>query len=301
MNKKFLLSQVMRPIISRAPRGQNTLWKKVGAGDHSDQSWFNVPRQQRVFFDKHLQAYVWVDLADWSGREHYLCGRFYDRAQPMLIKKCIGAGDLYIDIGANYGFHTLCASRVVGDSGQVISFEPNPWAFKVLSAHLTINNIENCLAHNIGLSDEAAELSLSQREGHRTGTSTFRDVPNAQRSVSVPVKIGDEMLKDIPPARALVKIDTEGFEYRAICGLEDFLKRDNVAVAAEITDKWLQQTGSSAQQLFAHMQERDFKAFRYEAKHQGLKTYLEIKPIAAPLKNDEHGYDVLFARKGYLR
>jgi FkbM family methyltransferase len=52
-----------------------------------------------------------------------------------------------VDVGASLGFHSLHASRVVGELGRVIGFEPHPDSFALLQAHVTMNRIVNCEIH----------------------------------------------------------------------------------------------------------------------------------------------------------
>ena len=125
----------------------------LGGGDQSDSSWSAAPRRFRSFRDRQLQATILVDLADWRGRWHYYPGRYYDRLNQVLIRQLLRRGDTYIDVGANVGIHTLLASRRVGESGHVYSFEPNPDNFRRLTEHLHINSIKNCVAFPCALAE----------------------------------------------------------------------------------------------------------------------------------------------------
>jgi FkbM family methyltransferase len=41
-------------------------------------------------------------------------------------------GDVVVDIGAHIGYYTLLFASLVGESGKVIAFEPDPANFRVL-------------------------------------------------------------------------------------------------------------------------------------------------------------------------
>lgn len=71
----------------------------------------------------------------------------------LALSECLEPGDRFVDVGANIGMITLQAARLVGPSGRVESFEPNPNCFATLERHLAINGIENVVAHRVGLSD----------------------------------------------------------------------------------------------------------------------------------------------------
>ncbi len=45
-----------------------------------------------------------------------------ERPQQRAFKALLGPGDVVIDIGANWGLHTLYLSRLVGPTGRVLAF-----------------------------------------------------------------------------------------------------------------------------------------------------------------------------------
>ncbi|MBK8723012.1 MAG: hypothetical protein IPL95_12315 [Saprospiraceae bacterium] len=53
------------------------------------------------------------------------------RLALFLIKNLM-MNDKFLDIGAHYGYFTLLASEIVGENGQVISFEPTSKSFQLL-------------------------------------------------------------------------------------------------------------------------------------------------------------------------
>ena len=69
-----------------------------------------------------------------------------ERQYQKVFKKIIRTGDVIIDIGANWGLHALCFSRLVGVSGKVQAIEPYPPAFTELEWHLKANHCSNIIA-----------------------------------------------------------------------------------------------------------------------------------------------------------
>jgi len=290
----------MRPLMMRLPRGQHFLYSRIcGKGQKYDELWRRTSNRYRVFFDKAIGGYVYADVGDWSGRHHYFCGTYRDPANGLLIKKCLSAGDTYIDVGANYGVFSILASRIVGPQGRVICFEPNPQVHRVLQAMLAVNHIDNCEAMNVALSDAAGALTLSGADQH-TGTFTLRPLEAALQSVQVQVARGDDVFAQMElKGRVLVKVDTEGFEHHVLRGLDATLaKYPRLAVCVEVTDAWLKQTGSSAVELFKHFTERGFRPYEIKLRRRLLRRELELAPLDQP--RGEYQYDVLFMRDGYL-
>src|SRR4029079_6403356 len=62
-----------------------------------------------------------------AGRMIYF-NRLPDPAEMTFIKRYLRPGDAFIDAGANVGIYTLFAAQLVGPSGSVIAFEPDPGA-----------------------------------------------------------------------------------------------------------------------------------------------------------------------------
>jgi hypothetical protein len=50
----------------------------------------------------------------------------YEFDKQVFMAERLRPGGVFLDIGAHVGFYTLLGSRLVGDEGKVISFEPCP-------------------------------------------------------------------------------------------------------------------------------------------------------------------------------
>ncbi len=55
----------------------------------------------------------------------------------------IKEGYVVFDIGAHVGFYTLLSSQLVGEQGQVVSFEPFPPNLSYLKRHIQLNKLKN--------------------------------------------------------------------------------------------------------------------------------------------------------------
>lgn len=276
---RFLLCDLMRPVIRILPRGGIRLLGLCGGGQQAE-GWEHAPRRYRTFRDCDLQAIVTVDLADWAERWHYYLGRYHDPVNQQLIRACLSTGDTYVDVGANLGMHSLFASRAVGATGQVIAFEPNPETFRRLQAHLVDNAIANCQAHNVGLSDRSEELVLSGSDCNKGGF-TFRTVEEKEQSFRVRVERGDEMLRRHRlHGTTLIKIDVEGFEHRVLQGLGSVLDRPRTLLSMELSDAWLRETGASAGGVYELLRQKDFRIYRPSTDWRGC---LNIEESREPL------------------
>lgn len=146
--------------------------------------------------------------------------------------------DMVIDVGANDGdFGREIRDR--GYKGCIISFEPNPAAFKRLLA--ATDKDSKWFAHQCGVGqfDGEATLSVALNDAMSSfkGLTNFGETTGAQQTDSVTVKVLrlDTFFAEHPDLlrRTYVKIDTQGFELEVLRGAGDMLKR-MLVVQAEI-------------------------------------------------------------------
>lgn len=305
---RFALADALRPVLVRMPRGASRLYRlmlgKVGSNYQGDPIFRRQLRHRhRVFFDRSIGAFIAVDLADWSCRNHYFRGRYYEEEVPLLIDAWLGSGGVFVDVGANRGIHSLYAARRLAGRGHVHAFEPNPDTVEILRAHLAINHIENCTVHDIGVSDVEGSLTLNILDEHHSGTCSFRPTATPRRSRRVPVKRLDDVIGPIDPAtRVLVKIDAEGHEYQVLSGMVRLLEHPELVLICELTDAWLREAGASAEQLFASLQERGYRAYLPSTHSSGAFTghaarQLRLEPLEKLPTSDRFQCDVVFARR----
>jgi FkbM family methyltransferase len=182
----------------------------------------------------------------------------------LLIADVLQPGDTVIDVGANRGNFALAASHIVGSSGRVICFEPNPKAAEILEDELRLNEIANVILHRCGLSDNKCELSLivpliNPGEGSFGGSryeenSTFK----------VPVCCGDDIV--LNELSTLIKIDVEGFETYAVRGLSRTIERWSPVVITEVSSFYLHRSGSSVDELKRIFERLGYRGFNLHLK-----------------------------------
>jgi FkbM family methyltransferase len=91
----------------------------------------------------------------WRGLGKFLFV-FRENYEPELadLEKHVSPGKTFIDVGANFGIYTVVASKLVGEAGRVIAFEPTAQSFDVLRKNVGLNNFNNVLTFRTAVSDE---------------------------------------------------------------------------------------------------------------------------------------------------
>jgi FkbM family methyltransferase len=149
-----------------------------------------------------------------------------ERPIEKLLLKAIRPGDVFLDIGANYGFYSFLLAPLCGKSGAVHAFEANPILGRhlVRSAALNASN-GNIIINNVAIGAHKGQVTLYDPE--RIGCSSLHQHEwlDSKSSVSVPQITIDEYRTNQKLSRIdLVKIDIEGAELDAFRGMEETFK-----------------------------------------------------------------------------
>lgn len=159
----------------------------------------------------------------------------HEEETTALFKKLVKPGDVVLDLGANIGYFTMLAARLVGPTGKVFSFEPEPANFRYLSKNIEINGFGNALASQVAVADKPGKTRLfvcSYDSGHHTinqaeGIEAYR---RGRKSVVTSIDIDtvsiDEFLRGKTDRVDIIKMDVEGAEALALAGMKETLARN---------------------------------------------------------------------------
>lgn len=191
----------------------------------------------------------------------------FEAIEQSFVKSCLRKGDYFVDIGANIGLFSLITSRIVGDSGKVICFEPTPLTFERLTENLKHNNCLNVDARNVGLSDKSGFLKLNVSENGFDAWNSFTVTDNTmlQAVVEVPISTLDYELKNVDLSKIrLVKIDVEGWEKFVINGGRFFFSKYSPIVMVEFTEANTFAAGYYVQEIYDMMTDMGFQWYRFD-------------------------------------
>jgi len=164
--------------------------------------------------------YVRGSLGDFSGRCAFYMGDNNDRKINWLCKKLVRPGDIALDIGANLGIVTFMLASLVGETGHVHAFEPNPQMQGFLEEAIKYNNTKNISLHPCALGTKDTTLDLKIPSGHSGLASLMRNYEQKNPTkIKVQVRSLASILPEIVSKKIrFVKIDVEGFELQVLQG-----------------------------------------------------------------------------------
>jgi FkbM family methyltransferase len=200
-----------------------------------------------------------------------------------VLEREIREGDVFLDVGANCGYFTLLASRLVGPSGRVLGFEPNPQVLQLLGASVIENGAANVTLYPFAASDSEGILKLiavDSNAGVTEGRGWNFLAPAAR-------------IDDLLCGRKVdvLKIDVEGHEPAALRGMEETIRRHLPTIVTEFNPRGLRMAGRDPEDYL-----RQLASYGYRV---GIIPYegevLDADPIEywRALRDDQAHLDLL--------
>lgn len=246
-----------------------------------------------------------IDLREGIDMSLFLFGRFQEH---VMSSKYLSIPDdaTIFDVGANVGTMSLGLARTFKAS-RVFAFEPTDYAFGKLKKNLELNPelSRRIIPTQAFLSDVAmpeAEVALTPYSSWRIDKrvdgahKVHSGTPQAARGV--PASTIDEFCDENGVSSIdLIKIDTDGFEYKVLQGARRAVKRDMPYVIFELGLYLMAEHGvtfSQYEDYFSsmgyHLRDSDSGELIDESNYtQAVPPYSTIDIVAVPPQ--DHGLD----------
>ncbi len=160
----------------------------------------------------------------------------YEYEVQHLLEQMVHAGDVVYDIGAHAGFFAVIAARLVGDTGAVFAFEPDPANAARIERAATLNDFfwlsvtRSAAWHTKG----KAHFALA---GNRSSRNTGAVVSGGAAAETGVVEVDAVTLdahcgRTRPPT--LIKVDVEGAEASVLKGAVGTLRFHHPTLILEL-------------------------------------------------------------------
>jgi FkbM family methyltransferase len=160
-----------------------------------------------------------LDFAYPNHRSVYLQGD-YEPELTHVLQRAVRPGDVFVDIGANFGWYTNWLLVKEPSLRVVYAFEPVAAIFELLERSLRANRCERrCVAQQIAVGAKPGTLSIKKFAGLDPMHSSFyplADLPFEEEEVCVEAL--DALAREMVSVPAVVKCDVEGAEREVLLG-----------------------------------------------------------------------------------
>ncbi len=226
--------------------------------------------------------------------------RPYEENEWRFVSNFLKPGMVFFDIGANQGFYTLLAAKMVGPSGKVFSFEPVPSQLKKLKRNIKINRFGNIITEQSAVSYESGfsniNICLNGDEAMSSLREPYKDASLKRKVIQVPLySIDDYVRKFNIKSIDFIKIDVEGGELDVLKGAINIIKNIRPVFMCEVQDIRTNQWGYRASKIYEFLEGYGYSWFspnqngfiepvrskeEYEVKKAGL--------VAIPIEKIDH-------------
>ena len=176
---------------------------------------------------------LWLHLNPRTGHS-YFEGEGEVEVQRVM-EQYLRPGMIFYDIGANIGFFSLLAARIVGKEGRVIAFEPDPELAARLLVHVRRNDFQVISVEEKAVWCEPGTVSFARAD---PATSPDRGLGHiVTRGVEDTIQVNSVSMDNFvlgAPAPDFLKCDVEGAEVEVFRGAGRLLTEKRPAILCEM-------------------------------------------------------------------
>jgi FkbM family methyltransferase len=177
--------------------------------------------------------------------------RIYTDFEPctlQVISDGVCPGDVFLDIGANFGFFSVLASSIVGPEGRVYAVEASPTVLPILADNT--RDLSNVTIIHSAAGDRVGTTDFYMTEDFVNSGIALSPFTDRARKISVPIDTLDSLLGRQPlfdGRVSFIKCDVQGDEIAVLRGLRETIRRaDRLKLIVEWAPAWMNNAGFDA-------------------------------------------------------
>ena len=202
---------------------------------------------------------MWVDPASNFGKRVLREGN-YEADLTGAFRKMLQPGQSFVDVGANEGWFSMLAAKLVGPHGRVLACEPQERLWPVIAKNIFLNDFANVQLLPFAVAEQPGEAVINLYPSLNTGSSnistTKRRWETQQRIKLLPLT---EILKPLNGCAVdLIKVDVEGFEHKVLESAGEHLGTTIRSLVVELHPDQLEALGSSVDAVMRLLEARGY-------------------------------------------
>ncbi len=149
----------------------------------------------------------------------------YEPYATKIFLHHLRPGMTVIDVGANIGYYSVLAASVVGSTGQIYAFEPDPENFALLQQNAQTNSMPQIKPVAAALSEQTGKSTLYLSPDNKGDHRIVSELKEDRKGVVIDTWRFDEFAKHNNINNVnLIKIDVQGAENFVLKGMEQTLQ-----------------------------------------------------------------------------
>jgi FkbM family methyltransferase len=232
-----------------------------------------VPKRDAIYeCDFGIKLKLSFDEATVSGIAQMGCS---NPLETDLLLKYLSLGDTFVDIGTfKDGWLALVGSRIVGEDGSIICFEPIPEHYQGFKQNVILNNRQNIVVEQLAVSDKNGKVTFSVAGSCSSfilENSGVNDVFVAD-TVALDNYFSSNAIKTVN----FIKIDAEGAEPLIIKGAQKTLALTSY-ILVEVIDDFMIKAGTTTELFIESLVSLGFHPYVITRKnikrwHSGIRS-----------------------------
>ena len=218
----------------------------------------------------HLEVCVPLFFGDWmkvitgeTVSTALLAFGYAEVAITSLMLHLLSEGSTVVDIGTHFGYEALLGSHLVGPSGRVIAFEPNPRSFAIASNNLS--HLEQVTLYEMAVTDRVGTARLENRDITQGALNRLTEGEDDKETIGVQVTTLDAVLADRTRPVDFLKCDAEGSELAVLKGAHEILTTDAPLMVLEADMPTAEgQPSARAYELVEYLQGYGYQGFSFD-------------------------------------
>jgi FkbM family methyltransferase len=223
----------------RSPR-MNDLHHKLAYRLHKLLPLFGIRSVQRVQISApgsaHTTRHMYVRAEDGGVGHQWIMYKQYEPFETDIVKRMLRPGMTVYNIGANVGYYSLIASDVVGNSGQVVAFEPAVSNLELLNRTIEENHLKNVRVMPIAVGDKDGVATLAFSATNSGDHQVVSEGRGDRATTDVQLRSIDLLIVEGFPQPDAIIMDVQGSELDVLRGMNSVLQ--NSKLTAIFTEFW---------------------------------------------------------------
>jgi FkbM family methyltransferase len=224
----------------------------------------------------------------------------YEPETTRLFHEYLHRGDKCVIAGAHRGYFATMASALVGSTGMVYTFEPEPLNFSILKENT--EGLSNIRLHNFALGEKEQQAKFYFNSDNDGGHALYdprvyiTNVKTHENPISfmVDVKRLDDVLEDEDLSTLkLMLFDVEGAEHSLLKGAINTIVDMQVPyIITEINNAGMSVCGTSQMALRSYMETYGYRAYLMD--ENGVSLIDPAKQVSVKSGDLDVVFNILF-------